>query len=462
MALELKEEVTEYIDNKKDWLINVSRTIWEYAEVALNEHRSSKLLADVLEREGFKVQIGVAGLPTAFVASWGNGRPTIGYLAEYDALPGLSTVKEGSPGHGCGHNLLGTSFVAAAIATRNTMQKHNVKGEIRVYGCPAEETLYGKVVMAAKGLFDDLDVALQWHPGDKTTSAYDSFNGLDNKTYRFYGKAAHAGSIPWEGKSALDAAQLLNLGIEFMREHMRQTERIHYVIKSGGEAPNIVPDYSEVWVFVRSPDMNRLMELSRRVDLCSIAASLATGTTCKIERNIGCYLILPNKTLSLIVDENLKMLGSIKLTDDEREFVRTQLSKVYEKFPEEILPTKGWEIGEDWIGETGSTDVGDVSWIVPTNGTLWIGTFPSGAAFHSLDTAKMSNTSIGYKGMILAAKTLACTTVDLLNKPEIIKESWNEFKKRKEVLGEDYKPLTPAKLEYPEYSGEAMIIPKNQ
>ena len=327
-----------------------------------------------------------------------------------------------------------------------------------MYGCPAEEILYGKVVMAAKGLFDDLDVALQWHPGDKTTSAYGSSNGLDNKTYRFYGKAASAGSTPWEGKSALDAVQLFNLGIEFMREHMKQTERIHYVIKNGGEAPNIVPDYSEAWVFVRSPDMIRLMGLSRRVDLCGIAASLATSTTCKIERNIGCYLILPNRTLSLIVDENLKMLGPIKLTDEERKFVRTQLSKVYGKLPDEILPAKGWEIGEDWIGETGSTDVGDVSWIVPTNGTLWIGTFPSGAGFHSLDTAKMSNTSIGYKGMILAAKTLACSTIDLLSRPEIIKDSWKEFKKRKEVLREDYKPLTPAELVYPEYTGKAKTV----
>jgi aminobenzoyl-glutamate utilization protein B len=354
---------------------------------------------------------------------------------------------------------LGVASVASGIALKRMMEEYKISGTIRVYGCPSEETLYGKVIMASEKVFNDLDAALQWHPGTLTTSPYESLNALDNKIYKFYGKSAHA-STPWEGKSALDTAQLFALGIEFAREHMAEKDKIHYVITRGGNMPNIVPDFAEVWVFIRSSDMNRLIELSNKVDLCAVGASLSTETSFEIERKIGCHLLLPNKKLSLTVGENLKLVGAPKLDEREKEFIDTRLSNKYEEFSDEVTPPSGWEEGGEWVGKPISTDVGDVSWIVPTNGMFNVSTAPKGVPYHNPDVTILSNTSIGFKGMLVAAKTLACTGIDLLTNQEILAQAKDEFRRRKELQKWNYEPLLPAKIEYPKYGWKPTIVPK--
>ena len=402
---------------------------------------------------------GVANLPTSFIAEWGSGKPIIGILAEYDALPGLSPVKEGAPGHGCGHNLLGTASVYAGIAVKKAMERSEIKGTVRVYGCPAEEILYGKVIMAAAGVFNDLDAAIQWHPWDANSVPYGSANALDNKIYKFHGKAAHAGAYPWEGRSALDAAMLFTEAIERIREHMWEKDRIHYIITKGGNAPNIVPDYAEVWVFVRSPDMRHFIELTKWVDAAAIGASLATQTTVEIERKVGTHILLPNKTLSLVAYKNMELVGPPKFTEEEKRFVKEKLSRPYEVLDESLTPPKGWEVGGEWIGLTGSTDVGDVSWITPTTGMIMTACVAKGTPAHSIDWAKQVSMSIGHKGMLVAAKVIALTALDLLLNPEVLKSAWDEFEKRKRMLKWEYKPLVPAKIEYPKYSLEAKEVP---
>ena len=445
--LKLKENVKKYVDDKSDELISLSRKIWEYAEVALEEYKSSKLLADVLEKDGFTVERKVANLKTAFIASWGKGAPKIGVLAEYDALPNLSAVERGKPGHACGHNLLGTAAVGSALAAKKAMEASNLSGTIRVYGCPSEENLYGKVMMASAKVFDDLDVALEWHPDTITKSPYESMDALDNKVFRFHGKSAH-GSKAWEGKSALDAAQIFTIAIEFNREQIMEKDKIHYVITQGGSLPNIIPDFSEVWVFIRSPDMRHLMELTRKVDLCAIAASLATDTSVDIERKVACHMLLPNKTISLAVNDNLNSIGAPKLSDEEKKRVSKQLSQKYGDYEEKVMPPTGWEVGGDWVGQAVSTDVGDVSWIVPTNGMFSVSIGPRGVPAHNADQTILSGSSIGSKAMLVAAKTLGCTIVDLLTKPDIIVNAKKEFKKRKELSKWNYEPLLPSKIEY--------------
>jgi len=457
--IRIKEKAQKMIEKDTQRLVSTSKAIWNYAEPALTEHKSSSLLSKILEDEEFKVEKALTNLPTAFVASWGDGRPVIGLLAEYDALPGLSNTEAGKPGHGCGHNLLGTACLGAAVALKRVMQESSIQGAIKVFGCPSEETLYGKVVMAAAGLFNELDAAFQWHPGTENSSNYDSLNALDNKVFKFFGKTAH-GSTAWEGRSALDAAQLFTLGIEFSREHMEEKDRIHYIISKGGALPNIVPDYSEVHVFIRSPDMERLLRLSNKVDMCAVGACLATETDYEIERNIGCHLLLPNKTLSLTVNKNLELVGPPKLSKDEKRFLEGNLSQRYGEFSEEILPPTGWEVGGEWRGRAISTDVGDVSWIVPTNGMFKVSIAPKGVPYHHVDLTTLANSSIGHKGMIVAAKTLACSAIDLLTNPMILKEAWREFNMRKETLKWSYRPLLPAKIEYPEYKHQAKLTPK--
>jgi len=445
-----KETAFKWVDENMDYIWSVAVEIWGYAEIALQEFKSSELLADVLENAGFTVERGVAGLPTAFVATWGSGKPVIGISAEYDALPGLSNVTPGQPGHGCGHNLLGTAGVFGAIALKEAMEKHGLKGTIKVFGAPAEEILYGKVIMTAAGVYEGLDVFLDWHPGTATSAAYTSSVALDNKIYRFYGTTAHAGAAPWLGRSALDAALLFASAVEHIREHMWEKERLHYIIAKGGEAPNIVPDYAEVHIFIRSPDMNRFVELSQWVDAAALGAALATQTRVEIERVIGCHIVLPNKVLNEVMYKNLFLVGPPKWDDKDYEFIRTQLSRPYEKLSDTIEPFTGWEVGKPWVGGTYSTDVGDVSWNVPT-GSFGVACWAVGTPGHHIDLTEQAGSRLAYKCLNVAVKVFAATAIDILTNPDIIGKAWDEFNQRKQLLGWEYKPFLPAKIEYPEY-----------
>jgi len=445
-----KETAFKWIDENMDYIWSVAVEIWRYAEVSLQEFKSSKLLADVLEEAGFTVERGVAGLPTAFVATWGSGEPVIGILAEYDALPGLSNSTPGQPGHGCGHNLFGTASVFGAIALKEAMEKHGLKGTIKVFGTPAEEILYGKVIMVAAGLFEGVDAVIDWHPSSITGAAYTSTNALDNKIYRFYGKTAHAGGAPWQGRSALDAALLFTEAIERIREHMWEKDRIHYVITKGGEAPNIVPDYAEVHVFIRAPDMNHFVELSQWVDAAALGAALATQTKVEIERVVGCHLVVPNKVLNEVIYKNLLLIGPPKWDAEDYEFIKTQLSRPYEKLSEEIAEFEGWDIGEPWQGTTASTDSGDVSWVVP-RGTFRVACAAIGTPWHHIDVTEQVGSRLGYKCLNVATKVIAASAIDLLTHPDIIEKAWEELNQRKQLLGWEYKPFLPGKIKYPEY-----------
>ncbi|EHR78180.1 amidohydrolase [Thermococcus litoralis DSM 5473] len=438
MKSKIKEEIVSFLENNKKRFVEIAQYIWENPELAFEEFKSSKILADTLKEFGFEVERGIADLPTAFVGTWGEGKPVLGLLAEYDALPGLAADGSGKPGHGCGHNLLGTASVAAGIAVKRAMEKYGLKGTIKVFGCPAEEVVLGKVIMAARGVFNGLDAVIQWHPYWENAIRYDSSNAAEIKVYRFYGKSAHAGGTPWEGKSALDAALLFLNSIEFLREHIWEKDRIHYIITKGGDAPNIVPDFAEVAVGIRSYDMKHFVELSERIDKCAIGSTLSTGTKVEIFSKGACYPILPNKVLSSVVYENLRIVGPPKFTKDilKREKLHTNISKF-----------EGWEIGEEWRGMTASTDVGDVSWLVPTSGQLTTACAPIGTPTHSIEFTKYSGRSVGYEGMITAAKVMALSLVDILLNPDVVARAWEEFKMRKKSLEWEYKPLLPAKIE---------------
>ena len=286
-AQELKQAAFAWVDENSDRLIKISETIWEYAEIALQETRSAELLAQTLEDAGFKVERGVAGLPTAFTARWGSGSPTIGILAEYDALPSLSQVVgmiekkplvEGGAGHGCGHNLFGTACVGAAIAVKTIMETNGIGGTIILYGCPAEETVYGKTVMAKAGLFNELDAAVSWHPSSENRVSLNSSLALNSFKVTFRGHSAHAAADPWNGRSALDAVEMMNYGVNMMREHIKPTTRIHYVITNGGAVPNIVPDLAAVWYYVRALDRKEVETYYSRILKIAEAAAMATET----------------------------------------------------------------------------------------------------------------------------------------------------------------------------------------
>jgi aminobenzoyl-glutamate utilization protein B len=293
---ELKEEIGKIIDQKNDMLIRVSDEIWKYAEIALMEQKSSKLLEQILESEGFVVEKDVASLPTAFVATYGSGNPIIGILAEYDALPGLSqnstpfkrVLVEGDAGHGCGHNLFGAGSLGAVLGLKAVMEKHSLKGTLRLYGCPAEEDVGGKLYMARDGLFDDLDVCLAWHPYYETSVDVDGSQAIDDLKIEFIGKTAHAAFDPWMGKSALDAVEMMTFGINLLREHVKPSVRIHYVITDGGKVPNVVPEYAQVWLWVRDSDRTGVKEVVHKVEKIIEGSAIATGTTSKIH-HLGSY-----------------------------------------------------------------------------------------------------------------------------------------------------------------------------
>jgi aminobenzoyl-glutamate utilization protein B len=444
-AIEIKnkEEAVASIDKRKAEMIELSDRIWAFAETALREHKSSKALSDYAEREGFKVERGVAGMPTGFIASYGQGRPVIGILGEFDALPGISQkaspVKEpleaGAPGHGCGHNLFGVASLSAAIAVKDLIAAGKLKGTIRFYGTPAEESVYGKVYMTRDGIFKDLDVCLAWHPATETQADVDSTQALVDFIVEFKGKAAHAALDPWNGRSAADGLEAFTHGVNLLREHVKPTVRIHYAIVKGGDVPNVVPEYAKVWCWARDSRRAGVEPVLHRLREIADGASRIAGVESKFTIQSGCYEILVNLAGAKLLQQNLEWLGPIKYTEQEQEFARSiqRAAGAEQKgLNGEVKPLR--DPKPDPPG--GSTDVGDVSWVVPTL-HLSVTTAPQ-SAWHAWPVVACGGMSIGHKGMLHASKTLAATMVDLFEDPKTREAIQAEFKEK--TKGFVYKP----------------------
>jgi len=444
-----KKEAITWIDANQKQFEEAALAIHGFAETSLEEYKSSEYLAKMLERNGFTVTRGVADMPTAFVATFGSGSPVIGILAEYDALPGLSqkpaypskeAITPGASGHGCGHNLFGTGSVAAAMAVKTVMEKHKLPGTIKLFGCPAEETVIGKVYMAKEGVFDGLDACFTWHPGTKNIVNLGVSRAMNSFEVIFRGKTAHSSANPWMGRSALDAVELMNAGVNYMREHLEDPVRIHYVINDGGDAPNIVPDYAKVWYFVRNVDRPGVEEVYERVLKCAEGATLMTETTMEVNLITGVYDYLPNHTLSEIVDKNLRMVGVPQFNDEEQVFAN-EIQKNLD-VEEEGLSTEIETFEEPTEVSGGSTDCADVSWIVPTAGELGTATFPLNTPGHSWAIVSCSATSAGIKGMLTAAKVLAASGIEVLMDKSIVRKAREEFDEKTE--GFTYKSAVPS------------------
>lgn len=436
-----KTAVVSHLESKSaDWN-EVAQSIWSYAEMGYLEEQSSSLLQSKLKEAGFQVESGVAGIPTAFVATYGSGSPVIGILAEFDALPGLSqaaspernAIAGQAAGHGCGHHLFGAGSMAAAVAVKDWMQKTGVKGTIKLYGTPAEEGGSGKVYMVREGLFKDADVVLHWHPGSENDAS--PAGSLANKSakFRFRGIASHASASPEMGRSALDGIESMNYMVNMMREHIPSDARIHYVITEGGKAPNVVPNFAEVFYYVRHKDREVLNDIWQRIEKVAEGAAMGTGTTMEYEVIHGNYDLLPNETLSELVHANMGLVGGVQYNENEISFA----NKISEStgMQKEDLSIAG-EIKEYEVGAMsgGSTDVGDVSWVVPTAGfktACWV----PGTSAHTWQAVAAGGMSIGQKGMMMAAKTLALTAVDIFKNPSLADKAKKEFLIKR---GEDF------------------------
>ena len=410
---------------------SIAMSIWEYAEMGYQEEKSSALLQSTLADAGFKITRRVAEIPTAFVAEYGKGGPIIAILGEFDALPGLSQkavnykVSNGKKaGHACGHHLFGTASAAAAISLKNYLKTTKLPGRIRFYGCPAEEGGSGKVYMTRAGLFDDVDLALHWHADSK--NAANPRPALANKSakFRFYGRSAHAASAPQEGRSALDAVEAMNYMTNLMREHMDSSARIHYVITRGGEAPNVIPDFAEVYYYSRHPRRDEVIKLFDRIVKAAEGAAMGTGTTMDYEMIGGTHDVLFLENLQKRVHRNLVKVGGYTYTPQEREFAEG-ISKTLNK-PLLMDYVEGVEPYNPNAKAGGSTDVGDVSYTVPTAG-LRAATWVPGTPGHSWQAVAAGGTSIGTKGMMVAAKALALTGMQLFDDPSIIQTAKKEF-----------------------------------
>ena len=442
------------IENHKNQFQDIALKIWDHAELGYQENQSSELLADALEKEGFKIKRGVAGIPTAFTAEYGSGGPVIGILGEFDALPGLaqtsSPFKEianntSGGGHACGHHLFGAASAWASVAIKEWLVKNNVEGTVRFYGTPAEEGGSGKVYMVREGLFDDVDIVLHWHPDDNNSANSRTSNSNKSAKFTFNGISAHAAGSPELGRSALDGVEAMNIMSNMMREHIPQESRMHYVITKGGLAPNVVPDLAEVYYYVRHPEMNIVEDLFARLVKTAEGAAFGTETNMTYEVMHGNYSLLPNETIQKLVHKNLLDFGGITYSEKENEYAK----EIYQTF---VKPDR--EIGsQQFVREYktshgyGSTDVGDVSWLVPTAG-LRAATWVPGTASHSWQAVASGGTSIGLKGAELAAKTIAATAIDIYKDKTLIMKAKEELKERrgddfdyKALLGDREPPL---------------------
>jgi aminobenzoyl-glutamate utilization protein B len=416
---------------------DIARQIWGFAEVGFQEEKSSALLSAELERAGFTMMRGVAGMPTAFTAEFGSGKPVIAILGEYDALPGLSqdTVPEqrplvpGAAGHGCGHHLFGVASAAAAIAVKEWMQANRVRGTLRFYGTPAEEGGSGKVYMVRDGLLNDVDAVIAWHPGDRNEVTGASSMANVSGKFRFRGVSAHAAASPEKGRSALDAVEAMNNMVNLLREHVPDGTRIHYVITNGGRAPNVVPDFAEVYYYARHNDVAVLDDVWERIVNAARGAALGTGTTHTLEITGAVYSLMPNETLAKVQQKALERVGGVSYTAREK----TWATRLQTSLPASVVPLGiASEVAPLTVGGSmgGSTDVGDISWRVPTV-QLSTATWVPGTPAHSWQAVAAGGMSIGAKGMMVAAKTMALTAADLFANPATIATAKQELERRR-------------------------------
>ena len=428
----IKKEIQQSIEKQKIDLVKTSNAIWEFAETSLVEFESSKTLMDYARKNGFDVKSGVAGIKTAFTASYGQGRPIIGILGEFDANAGISQklkpIKEsrvpGAAGHGCGHNLFGTASLGAAVAIKEQIEKGNIKGTVIFYGTPAEETIFAKVWMAREGLFDNLDVCMDWHPGDNIESGTQSSKSLVDFRVKFYGNSSHASSDPWNGVSAVDALELYANGLNYYREHIKPTSRIHYQIEKAGDVVNVVPDYAQIWTRLRENDRANVDVLYERALKIAEGAALMTGTKYETKLISGIYEIQVNRTGAKIMHDNLKSLGEIEYSESEIIYANTILRETGK--PEKGIDGKVYPLRETLPAQGGSTDVGDVSQLVPVI-RMSATTAASGGPWHSWAVVACTGMSIGHKGMVYASKALAMTMADLYKSPALIKDVKRDF-----------------------------------
>jgi aminobenzoyl-glutamate utilization protein B len=431
-----KTNAIQFIESIDDKLIRLSDSIWKIPELGLEEYLSSRIIIEYLANSGFRIENGVAGMPTAFIATYGSGKPIIGITGEYDALPGLSQkvdskkdpFKEGASGHGCGHNLIGIGSLGLVLAIKDLMEKGLINGTIRYYGTPAEENIGGKMWMVRDGYFDDLDVCINWHPEPYTKSYVKTSQAILDYHFRFKGKTSHASIDPWEGKSALDGVESFLHGINLLREHVKPSVRIHYTITNGGRAPNIVPDFAEVWLWVRDNSMQDLLPIGERIKKIAQGAALIAEVDHEIKLNCGMYNILPIEKGAEILQSNLETLGPIEYSDYEINFSH-QIQRAA-GIPESGVNGIPFAL-EAALNDTRTfaSDIGDVSFVVPVI-TLLVTAAPVDVPWHSWCVVASSGMSIGHKGMIYSSKAMAMTMIDLYLKPSLIDDLNLEFNKK--------------------------------
>ena len=440
----LKKELLNSLEQKSSALISVSDNIWEAAEVAFREEKSAEYLIQYAEENGLNVEKGLAGMPTAFTATYGEGKPVIGIIGEFDALPGLSQTTvpyknelvAGGAGHGCGHNLFGTASLGAAVAIKELIEKGDLKGTVKFFGTPAEEKFFGKLWMIREGVFDDVDICMDWHPGDNTEANVQPSLALVDFMVEFTGQAAHASADPWNARSASDALELYTSGINAYREHVRPSVRMHYHIQDAGQVVNVVPDYSRIWVRVRDITKEGLQPVYDQVRKMAGGAAIMANVDHKVSLISGIHDLLPNRTGGAAMQKNLEVLGDIEYSQEEIDFA-IEMQKANGK------PTLGIDGKIRPLRETlespggGSTDVGDVSYNVPVV-SLAATTAPKGVPWHSWSVVASSGMSIGHKGMMHAAKALGMTMIDIFKDKKLREEIKKEFDER---IGEyEYDP----------------------
>ena len=443
----INSHILKSIDKHSSNLIKISDQIWELAETAFNEYESSKILADYARKNGFNVEMGVAEMPTAFVATYGQGKPVISVLGEFDALPGISQeakpikspLIDGGAGHGCGHNLFGAGSLGAAIAIKELIESGKITGTVKFFGTPSEEKYFGKIWMVKNGLWDDVDVNLSWHPAAQTEADVQSSLALIDFKIEFFGQAAHASMDPWNGRSASDALELYTTGVNYYREHVKPTVRMHYHIQDGGQVVNVVPDYSKLWMRVRDTKRSGMVPVYNRVVEMAEGAAILANVDYKVSLISGIYEVLVNRTGGAVMQKNLEILGPINYTEDEIKFAK-KIQEVTFK------PELGMDSQIRALKDTrenpggGSTDVGDVSWNV-ANINLGVATAPLGTPWHSWAVVACGGMSIGHKGMLHASKAMAMTMSDLYQNPELVESVKKEYLERK---GEEiYEAMVP-------------------